>query len=102
MFVEANGLSFEVDHCGDGDRLALCLHGFPECSYSWRHQLPILAKLGYMAWAPNLRGNGRTSRPPQIKDYTLDHLLADVVGGASCFSLDSKYHREPKGAMASP
>jgi pimeloyl-ACP methyl ester carboxylesterase len=79
-FIQANGLSFEVDQCGDGDRLALCLHGFPECSYSWRHQLPMLAKLGYMAWAPNLRGYGRTSRPLRIKDYAMEHLLADVVG----------------------
>ncbi len=62
-FIQANGLSFEVDQCGNGDRLALCLHGFPECSYSWRHQLPMLAQLGYTAWAPNLRGYGRTSRP---------------------------------------
>ena len=79
-FVRANGLAFEVDHCGDGDRLALCLHGFPECSFSWRHQLPVLAGLGYTAWAPNLRGYGRTSRPGRVADYALPHLLADVAG----------------------
>jgi pimeloyl-ACP methyl ester carboxylesterase len=80
QFVQANGLSFEVDQCGDGDRLALCLHGFPECSFSWRYQLPLLARLGYTAWAPNLRGYGNSSRPPRIKDYALRHLLADVAG----------------------
>jgi len=79
-FVNANGLTFEVDQCGDGDRLALCLHGFPECSFSWRYQLPLLAKLGYTAWAPNLRGYGRSSRPKYIRDYALPHLLADVAG----------------------
>jgi pimeloyl-ACP methyl ester carboxylesterase len=79
-FVEANGLSFEVDRCGDGDRLALCLHGFPECSFSWRYQLPLLARLGYTAWAPNLRGYGRTSRPSHVRDYALPHLVADVAG----------------------
>ncbi len=79
-FIQANGLSFEVDQCGDGDRLALCLHGFPECSFSWRYQLPLLARLGYTAWAPNLRGYGRTSRPPRVRDYTVEHLLADVAG----------------------
>ncbi len=79
-FVNANGLTFEVDQCGDGDRLALCLHGFPECSFSWRHQLPLLARLGYTAWAPNLRGYGRTTRPSHIGDYALAHLRADLAG----------------------
>ena len=32
---------------GDGPKLALCLHGFPEHSISWRHQLPVLADAGY-------------------------------------------------------
>lgn len=78
--IEANGLTFEVDTCGTGDRLALCLHGFPELAFSWRHQLPLLAGLGYRVWAPNLRGYGRTSRPASVKDYALPHLLADVAG----------------------
>lgn len=77
-FVAANGLTFEVDKCGSGDKLAICLHGFPEHSYSWRYQLPFLASLGYEAWAPNLRGYGKSSRPPRVEDYKLDHLMADV------------------------
>lgn len=79
-FVAANGLRFEVDKCGHGDRLALCLHGFPEHSFSWRHQLPMLADLGYQAWAPNLRGYGRSSRPEGVEAYAIEHLLADVAG----------------------
>lgn len=78
--IEANGLSFEVDQCGDGERFALLLHGFPESSYSWRHQMPLLARLGYTAWAPNLRGYGGTSRPKRVADYALPHLLDDVTG----------------------
>ena len=46
---------------GSGDRLALCLHGFPEHAYSWRYQMPLLARLGYRVWAPNLRGYGNTA-----------------------------------------
>lgn len=79
-FVQANGLTFEVDMCGTGERLALCLHGFPELSTSWRHQLPLLAHLGYRVWAPNLRGYGRSSRPRRVRAYALPHLLADVAG----------------------
>ena len=38
-FVEANGLRFSVATAGEGDHLALCLHGFPECWYSWQTEL---------------------------------------------------------------
>jgi len=79
-FVKANGLRFHVATCGDGDRLALCLHGFPECWYSWRHQLPQLAQLGYRVWAPDLRGYGQTDRPTQLADYAIERLLDDVAG----------------------
>ena len=77
-WIEANGLTFEVATAGEGDKLALCLHGFPELHYSWRHQMPLLAEMGYRVWAPNMRGYGQTTRPPNKKDYRLDHLTADV------------------------
>src|SRR5690606_6772879 len=78
--VRANGIRFHVLEEGEGDRLALCLHGFPELSISWRHQLPLLARLGYRAWAPDLRGYGRTERPPRTRDYAIETLIEDVVG----------------------
>ena len=78
-FIEANGLRFEVDTCGSGDTLALCLHGFPENSFSWRYQLPMLAKKGCKAWAPNLRGYGNSSKPVGIHSYSLENLMADVA-----------------------
>ncbi len=78
-FVEANGLRFEIDKCGSGDTLALCLHGFPELNFSWRYQLPMLAEAGYEAWAPNLRGYGASSRPLGVKHYHIDRLMEDVA-----------------------
>lgn len=78
--VEANGLPFEVYECGAGDKLALCLHGFPEHAFSWRHQLPLLADLGFRAWAPNQRGYGKSFRPGRISDYDISALMADVAG----------------------
>lgn len=77
--VSANGLSFEIHECGEGDRLALLLHGFPSHAICWREQLPALAALGYRAWAPNQRGYGRTTRPTRIADYTVDTLLNDIA-----------------------
>jgi pimeloyl-ACP methyl ester carboxylesterase len=78
--VRANGLDFEVLEAGEGDRLALCLHGFPEHAISWRYQIPLLVSLGYRVWAPNQRGYGKTSRPPRIADYNIARLLDDVTG----------------------
>ena len=77
--VNANGLIFEVDQCGDGEKFALLLHGFPESKFSWRDQLPLLASLGYTAWAPNLRGYGKSSRPQGIPAYHIDNLVADAA-----------------------
>jgi pimeloyl-ACP methyl ester carboxylesterase len=80
-FVVANGLSFEVETAGDprSDRLALLLHGFPEHAYSWRHQLPLFARLGYRVWAPNQRGYGKSSKPKGVRSYRIDELVADVA-----------------------
>lgn len=80
MFVEANGLRFEVLACGRGPDLALCLHGFPEVALSWREQMPVLAELGYRVWAPNQRGYGRSSRPARVEDYAIERLIEDVAG----------------------
>lgn len=79
----ANGIGFELAEldAGDGgtDRLALCLHGFPELNFSWRHQMPLLSRLGWRVWAPNLRGYGASSRPDGVEAYRLDALCADVA-----------------------
>ena len=83
-WVEANGLRFEVAEAapkgeGNGDRLALCLHGFPELNYSWRHQMPMLAEMGYRVWAPNLRGYGMSDRPEGIEAYRMNTLAQDIA-----------------------
>src|SRR5690242_18149310 len=72
--VAANGISFEVATMGSGDRLALCPHGFPEHAYSCRHQMPLLARLGYRVWAPNLRGYGATDSPREVAAYRTNTL----------------------------
>jgi pimeloyl-ACP methyl ester carboxylesterase len=77
--IATNGIRLHVAEQGQGPLVILC-HGFPECWYSWRHQLPALAKAGFRAVAPNLRGYGRSDRPDEVEKYTLLHHLGDVVG----------------------
>jgi epoxide hydrolase 4 len=78
-FISVNGVELELAECGAGDRLALCLHGFPELNYSWRFQMPMLAERGWKVWAPNLRGYGGSEKPEGIKAYRLDTLIEDVA-----------------------
>ena len=77
--VETNGLRMHVAEAGEGPLVVLC-HGFPESWYSWRHQLRALAAAGYHAVAPDQRGYGQTDRPEAVDQYTLLHLIGDLVG----------------------
>ncbi|MGW2044591.1 alpha/beta hydrolase [Streptomyces sp. NPDC001858] len=63
---------------GEGP-LVLLVHGFPECWYSWRHQLPALAAAGYRAVAVDVRGYGRSSKPDAADAYRMLELVADNV-----------------------
>ncbi|MFM6853576.1 MAG: alpha/beta fold hydrolase [Sphingopyxis sp.] len=80
-FVDANGQRFELAECGpaNADRLALCLHGFPELNFSWRAQMPMLAARGWRVWAPNMRGYGASSKPAGVGAYGLNILAQDVA-----------------------
>ena len=78
-FIEINGIRMHLSGCGTGPLVVLC-HGFPESWYSWRHQLQALAEAGFHAIAPDMRGYGQTDRPQPIDQYTLLHLVGDMVG----------------------
>jgi pimeloyl-ACP methyl ester carboxylesterase len=79
--IQAGPLRFEVATAGDpaSKKLALLLHGFPECAFSWRHQLPFLAARGYRVWAPNQRGYGNSPMPSGVRSYRVDELVNDVA-----------------------
>ncbi len=77
--VEANGIHLHIAERGEGPVVLLC-HGFPESWYSWRHQLAALSAAGFRAIAPDMRGYGRSDRPEAIEQYTLLHLIGDMVG----------------------
>ncbi|KAF0912302.1 hypothetical protein E2562_013982 [Oryza meyeriana var. granulata] len=78
--VEANGISIHVAEAGgEGAPAVLFLHGFPELWYSWRHQMEHLAARGFRCLAPDLRGYGGTTAPPDIESYTAFHIVGDLV-----------------------
>jgi pimeloyl-ACP methyl ester carboxylesterase len=77
--IETNGIRLHVAEQGEGPLIILC-HGFPECWYSWRHQLAALAKAGFRAVAPDLRGYGRSDRPEEVEKYTILDDIGDILG----------------------
>src|ERR1700736_6570865 len=77
--VETNGIRLHVAEQGEGPVVILC-HGFPECWYSWLHHIRALAKAGFRAVAPDLRGYGRSDRPEEVEKYTILHDVGDIVG----------------------
>jgi pimeloyl-ACP methyl ester carboxylesterase len=75
--VTANGIDFVFLASGKGP-LALCLHGFPDSAWTWRHLLPALAEAGFRAVAPFMRGYAPTGLAGD-DDYALATLAADAV-----------------------
>jgi pimeloyl-ACP methyl ester carboxylesterase len=86
--IATNGLEMAVYELGEGPPVIL-LHGFPETAFSWRHQLPALAAAGFRAIAPDQRGYGRTTAPPEVADYRVSELIADLHGLLDALELDS-------------
>ena len=78
-YIQTNGITMHIAEAGEGP-LVILLHGFPELWYSWRHQLPVLAAVGYHAVAPDVRGYGQTDAPQAVESYSLLNMTADIVG----------------------
>lgn len=76
--VQVNGIRLHVAAQGKGPLVLLC-HGFPETSHAWRHQLPALARAGFRAVAPDLRGYGASDSPADAAAYTTMDVIGDLV-----------------------
>lgn len=70
------GVEYEVT--GEG-RPVVLLHGFPDSGRLWRHQVPALVQAGFRVIVPDLRGYGRSDKPPEVEAYALSALAADVL-----------------------
>lgn len=79
MRITVNELSFHVVDEGQGSAVLL-LHGFPDSSALWRHQIPALVDAGHRVIAPDLRGFGESDRPETVEAYRLKVLVGDVLG----------------------
>jgi pimeloyl-ACP methyl ester carboxylesterase len=75
-WVRARGLEFHVAEAGSGEDVVLCLHGWPQHWYEWRHLLPALADR-HRVIALDLRGFGWSDAPR--RGYEKENLADDVL-----------------------
>jgi pimeloyl-ACP methyl ester carboxylesterase len=79
--VVANGINISVTVEGPDDgRAVLLLHGFPDSSYIWRHQVAALTGAGYRTIVPDQRGYGETDAPEGVDAYAIPNLAMDAAG----------------------
>ena len=89
--VKNGSIDLNVAVAGKGP-LILCVHGFPELWYSWRHQISYFSERGYTVAAMDVRGYGGSSKPHDISAYSIRNLASDVaaaidqLGGGRQFS----------------
>ena len=88
--IECNGIRLNIAEQGEGP-LVLLVHGFPEAWFSWRHQIDTLAAAGFRVVAPDMRGYGKSDAPQAIDQYTILHLVGDMVGILDALSHSVKH-----------
>jgi len=76
QFVTTNNVRLHYVTQGSGD-LVILLHGLPEFWYSWRYQIPALARQ-FTVVVPDLRGCNDSEKPNE--GYDLDTIVADIRG----------------------
>jgi pimeloyl-ACP methyl ester carboxylesterase len=107
-FADVNGLHLHYVQQGNGKKLVVLLHGWPEFWYSWRNQIPVLAE-HFTVIAPDLRGFADSDKPKGKENYHADIVAKDIVelikhcgfdkayivghdwGGAIAWTLAAKY-----------
>nr|XP_033794337.1 bifunctional epoxide hydrolase 2 [Geotrypetes seraphini] len=72
------GVKLHFVEMGNGPVVCLC-HGFPECWFSWRYQIPALADAGFRVLALDMKGYGDSSAPPDPEEYSQEEMCKELV-----------------------
>ena len=78
-YAQIGAVNLHYAKAGNGEKLVILLHGFPEFWYSWRYQLAALGD-EYTVVAPDLRGYNLSDKPANAEDYAIENLVGDVIG----------------------
>jgi pimeloyl-ACP methyl ester carboxylesterase len=87
LAVRGDGIELALVDEGEGPPVLL-LHGFPDTSRLWRHQVAALVGAGRRAIAPDLRGRGGSERPEPVEAYAIPHSVADMIAVLDTLRVD--------------
>lgn len=76
-YANNDGVKIHYVTLGEGS-LIVMMHGFPDYWYTWRNQMTELSKQ-YKVAAVDLRGYNKSDKPKGVENYTMSHLIGDVV-----------------------
>jgi 3-oxoadipate enol-lactonase len=77
--VDLGDVQLNVVEAGVGGRPLLLVHGFTGRASDFVDFFERLAQAGWHVVAPDLRGHGDSSQPPDEADYSLDIFAADLI-----------------------
>lgn len=77
-YIHVNGVNLHIARQGNGKKLIILLHGWPEFWYTWRYQIPVLAEK-YTVVAPDLRGFNLSDKPKGLENYKADVVAKDIA-----------------------
>jgi pimeloyl-ACP methyl ester carboxylesterase len=75
-YVDSNGVKIHYVMMGSGEP-CIMIHGFPDFWYTWRAQMPELAK-HFQVVAIDQRGYNLSDKPEGVENYKLEKLVGDV------------------------
>lgn len=87
MLISVNGIELNVEDSGTGPAVLL-VHGFPDSSDVWRHQVPALTAAGYRVITMDLRGFGESDKPVDVAAYRAEEVIADIAGVLDHFGIE--------------
>lgn len=74
-----NGVHYHVKTHGEGERTVLLLHGMPDTSEVWAHQVAALVEAGFCVVTPDMLGYGETEKPADPARYAGEHIIEDLL-----------------------
>jgi len=89
-YIEVNGIKLHIAKQGDGEKLVILLHGWPEFWYTWRYQIPVLAEK-YTVVVPDLRGFNLSDKPKGIANYKTDIVASDIAALIPALGFEKAY-----------
>jgi epoxide hydrolase 4 len=85
-YADSSGVKIHYVTAGKGP-LVVMIHGFPDFWYSWRHQMPELAK-HFQVVAVDMRGYNLSDKPEGVENYSVDKLVGDIDAVIKHFKQD--------------